>query len=76
MERKSALIIATAVITGFIVLSGSIIYAARDFAERYAEENRYEFISANDTNIIIFDRKTGRYWRKFIEEGAGPTEWT
>ena len=35
-----------------------------------------EMISANDTNIIIFDKQTGRYWRKFIEPNAISTQWT
>ncbi|KGP91268.1 hypothetical protein N780_08705 [Pontibacillus chungwhensis BH030062] len=39
------------------------------------EQYRYEFISANEQNIIIFDKKTGNYWRKFVEPNEGPTEW-
>ena len=33
-------------------------------------------ISPNDSNIIIFDKETGRYWRKFIKSNEGPTDWT
>lgn len=33
-------------------------------------------ISPNESNIIIFDSKTGDYWRKFIENNEGPTDWT
>lgn len=39
------------------------------------EQYRYEFISANEQNIIIFDKKTGNYWRKFIEPNEGPINW-
>lgn len=39
------------------------------------EEYRYEFISANEQNIIIFDRQTGEYWRKYIAPNKGPTNW-
>ena len=33
-------------------------------------------ISPNETNIIIFDSKTGDYWRKLIEPDEGPTDWS
>lgn len=36
---------------------------------------RYELISANESNLIIFDKKSGEYWQKFIEPNAGPTDW-
>jgi hypothetical protein len=39
------------------------------------QQYRYEFISANEQNIIIFDKQTGEYWRKFIEPNKGPTNW-
>ncbi|WP_409292922.1 hypothetical protein [Peribacillus sp. SCS-37] len=40
-----------------------------------SEEFEYELISVNDTNIIIFDKRTGQYWRKYIELNEGPTDW-
>ncbi|MFJ7646914.1 hypothetical protein ACIQ1H_05165 [Lysinibacillus sp. NPDC097279] len=36
---------------------------------------RYELISPNDSNIIIFDKQSGEYWRKFIEPNEGPIDW-
>ncbi len=39
------------------------------------EQFRYELISPNDTNIIIFDKQSGEYWRKFIEPNEGPADW-
>ncbi|MED3802626.1 hypothetical protein P4562_11865 [Lysinibacillus xylanilyticus] len=36
---------------------------------------RYELISANESNLIIFDKKSGEYWQKFIDLNAGPTDW-
>ena len=39
------------------------------------DQYRYEFISANEQNIIIFDKQSGEYWRKFIEPNEGPTNW-
>lgn len=77
MEKKSVIIIGLAIIIGFIILSGSVIYTFKDSADKdMFNKNRYEMISANETNIIIFDKETGRYWRKFIQPNEGPTEWT
>lgn len=39
------------------------------------EQYRYELFSPNENNLIIFDKQSGDYWRKFIESGEGPTEW-
>lgn len=39
------------------------------------EQYRYEFISANEHNVIIFDKKTGNHWRKFMSSNEGPTDW-
>ncbi|MBA9026077.1 MULTISPECIES: hypothetical protein [Bacillaceae] len=39
------------------------------------EQYRYELLSPNENNLIIFDKQSGDYWRKFIESGEGPTEW-
>ena len=36
---------------------------------------RYELISPSDSNLIIFDRQSGEYWRKFIEPDGGPNDW-
>jgi len=49
----------------------SISWDRRDFNK----ETRYEFISPNESNIIIFDKQSGTYWRKFIEPNSGPTDW-
>lgn len=77
MEKKSALIIGTSILLGFTILAGSVVFAIGSTEKKdRASEYRYEMISANDTNIIIFDKQTGRYWRKFIEPNAGPTQWT
>ncbi len=39
------------------------------------EQFRYELISPNDSNIIIFDKQSGEFWRKYIESNEGPTDW-
>lgn len=63
MENKS-------IIIGFTILSISLFLTNKD------NTNRYKMISPNENNIIIFDSKTGDYWRKFIESNEGPTEWS
>ena len=67
MENKSILYICISIIIGFSILSISLLLN---------KENRYQMISPNENNIIIFDSKTGDYWRKFIEPNEGPTDWS
>ena len=71
MENKSILYICISIIIGFSILSVSLLLLL------YKDNrNRYQMISPNETNIIIFDSKTGDYWRKFIETNEGPTDWS
>lgn len=75
MEKKS-FIIGISIIIGFLILGVSINYTFKDMGEvNMVNSNRYEMIAPNDTNIIIFDKETGKYWRKFIEPDGGPNEW-
>ena len=67
MENKSILYICISIIIGFSIFSISLLLN---------KENRYQMISPNENNIIIFDSKTGDYWRKFIEADEGPTDWS
>ena len=67
MENKSILYICISIIIGFSIFSISLLLN---------KENRYQMISPNENNIIIFDSKTGDYWRKFIEPNEGPTDWS
>ncbi|MBP2028952.1 hypothetical protein J2Z35_002790 [Acetoanaerobium pronyense] len=73
---KKALTIGISIIIGFLILGISIIYSLQKLVIPTTKDYRYEMVSANETNIIIFDKETGRYWRKFIEPNGGPTEWT
>jgi hypothetical protein len=61
-------------VTGFNI-SSAIRGITNDVSPKLEDEYRYEFISANEQNLIIFDKKTGDYWRKYIEINEGPTEW-
>ncbi|MEH7887317.1 hypothetical protein V7654_23785, partial [Bacillus sp. JJ1609] len=61
-------------ITGFNITS-AIRNTINFLSPEPEEQYRYEFISANEQNLIIFDKKTGDYWRKYIEVNEGPSEW-
>lgn len=64
---------------GICILLGSwfISQSLQSKQEDAAKEAqfRYKLISANESNLIIFDKKSGEYWRKFIDPNAGPTDW-
>lgn len=47
-------------VAGFNI-SNSIRDTTNDHSPKLEDENRYEFISANEQNLIIFDKKTGDY---------------
>lgn len=64
---------------GICILVGSWFISQSLKPEQVEEQTeaplRYELISVNDNNIIIFDKQNGEYWRKFIESDEGPTDW-
>lgn len=62
------------VFIGFCIIIGSW-FISNSLDKLKAGKYRYEFISANERNIIIFDKKTGSYWQKLIEPSDGSTEW-
>ena len=76
MDKKSV-VLGISIIIGFLILGISIIYTLKNVGEtNIVNNNRYEMVAPNDSNIIIFDKQTGKYWRKYIESNAGPTDWT
>lgn len=64
---------------GICILLGSFFISqslkSESINKTLDEQFRYELISPNDSNIIIFDKKNGEYWRKYIEPNEGPTDW-
>ena len=40
-----------------------------------ANDHRYELISINECNVIIFDKKTGSYWQKVDDSSNETAEW-
>ncbi len=76
MDKKGSIIIAIAIIIGFLLLGIILKSPIESNSVNFSSEaNRYQMVTPNDNNIIIFDTKTGDYWRKFIPANEGPTEW-
>lgn len=64
----------TIVFLGLCIIIGSG-FISHSLDNGKAGKYRYELISANERNIIIFDKKTGSYWQKLVEQSDGSTEW-
>ncbi|WOV88592.1 hypothetical protein QWT69_05615 [Sporosarcina oncorhynchi] len=62
------------VFIGLCIIIGSW-FISNSLDKTKAGKYRYEFISVNERNIIIFDKKTGSYWQKLIEQSDVSTEW-
>lgn len=66
------------ILLGFTFLGAMILIQSDREVQRMESESteyRYELVPVNEQNIIIFDKKTGESWRKFIDTNEGPTEW-
>ncbi len=91
MKLKETAVLGVSIIVGFFVLglmlssslnniSTELSLMNNKIVEEMSEDStndlyRYELISANDNNILLFDSMTGEYWRKFISPNSGPTDW-
>ena len=77
MKKSSAVIIGISIIIGFAVLGLFLMFTFKQMPEKTVvnAEYRYDFIPANDNNIIIFDKQSGEYWVKFLPSNEGPTNW-
>lgn len=56
------------IIFAFLAISSSLDKISKN-------QHRYEFISVNEHNLIIFDKKTGGYWQKIVDSNDETTEW-
>lgn len=80
MNNKSTFLACTTILIGFAMVSLAIVFSNKD--NTIANENskninqKYEILSPNDSNIIIFDKENGTIWKKAIEPNEGPTDWT
>jgi hypothetical protein len=80
MNKSNSLIIAFSIVVGFVILRGFVKWTFSEKGSSMIGNSSnvgvYEMIVANNNNIIIFDKQSGEYWRKFIPESEGPSEWT
>ncbi len=78
-QMNKNLLSVSIIFLGFCLLLGawfiSQSFTSEQVDKTKKEEFRYELISPNDSNIIIFDKQSGEYWRKYIEPNEGPTDW-
>lgn len=78
-HRNKNLMSYSIIFLGLCILVGSwfILQSiqSNQFKTSQKEQFRYELISPNDSNIIIFDKQSGDYFSKYIEPNEGPTEW-
>ena len=75
MKNNSSLIIGVAIIIGFTILGLFLMVALEDDSKGVSLEDRYELVPVNENNMVIFDKKSGDYWNKFIPSEEGPTNW-
>jgi len=72
MKTRDLIILGLCIILSSIIIGFSIIYCSINNNEN---NNRYQFIKANEQNMVIFDSKTGKLWKKYIHPIGGPDEW-
>ncbi len=76
MDKKGIIIISITILLGFVLMGLLLKAPIEKISNNILNENyRYQMVSPNENNIIIFDTETGEYWRKFISPNSGPTEW-
>ncbi|WOV85748.1 hypothetical protein PGH26_07380 [Sporosarcina jeotgali] len=62
------------VFIGLSIIIGSGLIA-HSLDKTKGRKHRYEFVAVGERNIIIFDKETGSYWQKLIEQSEGSAEW-
>ncbi|PEJ57780.1 hypothetical protein CN692_11875 [Bacillus sp. AFS002410] len=68
----ASIIIGCAILGFFIQLTFS---NNKNEPSKISKEYKFEMIPVNDNNVIIFNKETGEYWRKFLPNNEGPTNW-
>ncbi|PGM55516.1 hypothetical protein [Bacillus sp. AFS053548] len=68
----AAIIIGCAILGLFLMLTFS---NNKNNLSKNSNEYKYEMIPVNENNVIIFNKETGEYWRKFLPNNEGPTKW-
>ena len=68
----ASIIIGCAILGLFLMLTFS---NNKDNSSKISNEYKYEMIPVNENNVIIFNKENGEYWRKFLPNNEGPTNW-
>ncbi len=74
MEKKSLYTICISVVVGFFILGVFTFYGLIKSHNVQSDDLQYQMITHGDS-IIIFDQRTGDYWRKYLPQNEAPTEW-
>lgn len=53
----------------------SLMVSVNNAGSSQEEPYRYKLIPATESYIIILDKKTVDYWKKYINPSEGPAEW-
>lgn len=75
MNNNSSRISLVLIILGALLIGYFLGVFVKKSNSTKEDQYRYQLINANDSNLIFFDQKTGEYWRKFIPNNEGPTDW-
>lgn len=71
----SIIFLGLCIVLGSWLISQSLKLPNKEEIIKQDDKFRYELVSPNESNIILFDKQSGDYWRKFIESSGGPTNW-
>jgi len=71
----SIIFLGICIVLGSWLISHSLKLQSKEDKIKPDDKFRYELVSPNNSNIILFDKQSGDYWRKFIENSEGPTNW-
>ncbi|MFS0655838.1 hypothetical protein [Bacillus sp. 179-C3.3 HS] len=76
-SNSSSLIIGFAMIISVAILGLFLMFTfGKDSSNEVNTNNeyRYELITTG-SNVILFDKDTGEYWKKFFDSNEGPVNW-
>lgn len=77
MKSNSAFI-GTSIIIGCAILGLFLMLTFsnnKNNTSKISNDYKYEMIPGNENNVIIFNKETGEYWRKYLPKNEGPTNW-
>jgi len=76
--KGNSIIIGASIIIGCAILGLFLMLTFsndKSTSPKTTNEYKYEMIPVNENNVIIFNKETGEYWRKFLPSNEGPANW-